>query len=60
MGGMMPMMPMTGAGEGAGGGRKAPWLLEREPVFGGESVPVIPPVIGGHEPAESPRGRRQG
>lgn len=60
MGGMMPMMPMTGAGEGAGGGRKAPWLLEREPVFGGESVPVIPPVIGGQEPPETPRGRRSG
>lgn len=61
MGGMMPMMPMTGGADGGvGSGRKAPWLLEREPVFGGESVPVIPPVIGGAEPPESPRGRRQG
>jgi hypothetical protein len=44
---MMPFMPMGGMGDGGGMNRRIPpWLVETESVFGGESVPVTPPVIG--------------
>jgi hypothetical protein len=46
-GSMMPFMPMGGMGDGGGMNRRIPpWLVETESVFGGESVPVTPPVIG--------------
>jgi hypothetical protein len=51
----MPMMPMGGmGGEGAMARRPPPWLVEREPVFGGESVAVTPAVIGEEEQPADP------
>jgi hypothetical protein len=46
MGMMPPMMPPYGGGEGGGRDRHPNWLIERDPVFGGHSVEVTPPVIG--------------
>lgn len=57
--GMMPppMMPPMAGGEGARSGRIPAWLVETEPgVFGDDSVPVTPAVIG-ELPEEAPGGR---
>lgn len=57
MGGMMPFLPMGGGGEG-GMSRRAPnWLVEREPVFDGEGVPVTPTIIGAEAPEPPPAPR---
>ncbi|MGL5826105.1 MAG: WXG100 family type VII secretion target [Nocardioides sp.] len=46
--GMMPPPMMPPGGDGGGGrARPFPSLIEREEVFGGNTVAVTPPVIGG-------------
>ncbi|MFG1779568.1 WXG100 family type VII secretion target [Micromonospora sp. NPDC049051] len=57
-GGFMPAMPFApmGAGEGAGGRRIPPWLVETEDVWGEQSV-VTPAVIGEEPEPGQPGGR---
>ncbi|WP_405103229.1 WXG100 family type VII secretion target [Micromonospora sp. NBC_01412] len=57
-GGFMPAMPFApmGGGDGAGGRRIPPWLVETEDVWGEQSV-VTPAVIGEESESGQPGGR---